>query len=49
MEITGYPAPVITGQRQAPKTIDTQARLILSQMLGHNRIDVIAAYVGSAQ
>ena len=48
-EITGYPAPVITGQRQAPKTIDTQARLILSQMLGHNRIDVIAAYVGSAQ
>ena len=47
-EITGYPAPAITGQRQAPKAIDTQARLILSQMLGHNRIDVIAAYVGSS-
>jgi len=48
-EITGYPAPVITRQRQAPKAIDTQARLILSQVLGHNRIDVIAAYVGSSQ
>ena len=48
-EITGYPAPVIAGQRQAPKAIDTQARLILSQMLGHNRIDVIAAYIGSSQ
>ncbi len=48
-EITGYPAPVINGQRQAPKSIDTQARLILSQMLGHNRIDVIVAYIGSSK
>ena len=48
-EITGYLAPVITGQRQASKAIDIQARLILSQMLGHNRIDVIAAYIGSSQ
>ena len=48
-EITGYQAPVIIGARQAPKAIDTQARLILSQMLGHNRIDVIAAYVGSSK
>ena len=49
MQITGYPAPVIKGERQAPKSIDTQARLILSQMMGHNRIDVIAAYIGSSQ
>jgi len=48
-EITGYPAPVIAGGRQAPKPIDTQARLILSQMLGHNRLDVIAAYIGSSK
>ena len=48
-EITGYPAPVIAGQRQAPKNIDTQARLTLSQMLGHNRVDVIVSYIGSSQ
>ena len=48
-ELTNYPAPVITGERQAPKSIDTQARLILSQMLGHNRTDVIASYIGSSK
>ena len=44
--ITGSPAPAIAGERQADKTLDTQARVILSQELGHNRIDVIAAYCG---
>ena len=48
-ELTNHPAPVITGKRQAPKSIDTQARLILSQMMGHNRIDVIASYIGSSK
>jgi len=48
-EITGHKAPVITGQRQAPKLIDIQARLILSQMLGHSRLDVIASYIGSSK
>lgn len=47
--LTGFPAPVITGTRQADKTLDTQARVLLSQELGHNRLDVIAAYIGSSQ
>ena len=47
--ITGSPAPAIAGERQADKTLDTQARVILSQELGHNRIDVIAAYIGSSK
>ena len=47
--ITGHPAPVFAGERQAGKTLDTQARTIISQELGHNRPDVIAAYVGSGK
>lgn len=47
--ITGFPAPVLTGTRQADKILDTQARVILSQELGHNRTDVIAAYIGSSK
>ena len=49
LELTGFPAPVVTGTRQAHKTLDTQARVILSQELGHNRLDVIAAYIGSSK
>lgn len=49
LELTGFPAPVVAGTRQADKTLDTQARVILSQELGHNRLDVIAAYIGSSQ
>ena len=41
--ITGYPAPVITGKRQADKALDQKARTILAQELGHNRTDVVAA------
>ena len=47
--LTGFPAPVATGTRQADKTLDTQARVLLSQQLGHNRLDVIAAYIGSSK
>ena len=47
--LTGFPAPVVTGVRQANKTLDTQARVLLSQELGHNRLDVIAAYIGSGK
>lgn len=49
LELTGCPAPVVAGTRQADKTMDTQARVLLSQQLGHNRLDVIAAYIGSSQ
>lgn len=47
--ITGYPAPVITGKRQADKTLDQKARTLLAQELGHNRTDVVAAYIGSSK
>ena len=47
--ITGYPAPVITGKRQADKALDQKARTLLAQELGHNRIDVVAAYIGSSK
>ena len=48
-DITGFPASVVAGKRQAEKALDTQAKLILSQELGHNRLDVIAAYIGSSK
>jgi hypothetical protein len=50
-KITGYPAPVMAGERQAPKALDQQARAVLAHELGHSdsRIDVISAYIGSAQ
>lgn len=47
--ITGYPAPVITGKRQADKALDKKARTILALELGHNRTDVVAAYIGSSK
>ena len=47
--ITGFPAPVVFGQRQAGKDLDKQARTILSQELGHGRRDVLAAYIGSSK
>ncbi len=47
--ITGFPAPVIAGERFAPKTLDTEARQIISQELGHSRIDVLSSYIGSGQ
>ncbi len=49
LELTGFPAPVAAGTHQASKALDTQARVILSQELGHNRLDVIAAYIGSGK
>ncbi len=47
--ITGYPAPVIAGKRQVDKILDQKARTILAQELGHNRTDVVAAYIGSSK
>lgn len=44
-QLTGYAAPVIIG-KIVDKTLDRAARLIISQELGHNRIEVSAAYVG---
>ena len=48
-QLTGTQAPVIAGGRTAPRNVDREARQIIAQELGHNRIDVIAAYIGSAR
>lgn len=48
-DITGYPAPVIAGQPLPPKDIDTQARAVIAQELGHNRLDVVSSYIGNAK
>ncbi|MBI3774834.1 MAG: integrase, partial [Gammaproteobacteria bacterium] len=45
-QITGHPAPVVAGERQANKHDDQTARQIIAQELGHGRIDVAAAYLG---
>ncbi|GAB6071019.1 hypothetical protein JCM30760_21160 [Thiomicrorhabdus hydrogeniphila] len=44
-EITGYTAPVF-GEGIKNKESDLQAREIIAQELGHNRIDVISSYIG---
>ena len=48
-EITGSAAPAAAGHRGANKEEDTAARVTIAQELGHNRVDVVAAYVGSAR
>lgn len=47
-QLTGYAAPVNGNQNSHVKHyIDQQARKEISRELGHNRIDVISAYIGS--
>lgn len=48
-QITSHPAPVITGKRTGSKALDHKARYILALELGHNRINVLVAYIGSAK
>lgn len=48
-QLTGSPAPVIGGERLVDKEIDLSARETISSELGHGRVDVVSAYVGSAQ
>lgn len=45
-EITGRDAPVVVGCRLADRKSDKDARKIITQELGHGRIDVISEYVG---
>lgn len=47
-EITGNPAPVVTGQRTASYEKDLKAREELAILLGHNRISVVNSYIGSS-
>ena len=46
--LTGSSAPVISGERLVDKEIDLSAREAVSSELGHGRVDVVSAYVGSA-
>lgn len=50
-QLTGHPAPVIskrTHLSEAEKDADRKARQIISSELGHNRIEITNAYLGSA-
>ncbi|MFY8299456.1 hypothetical protein AAEU28_11855 [Pseudoalteromonas sp. SS15] len=46
-KITGSPAPVVAGKRLISRERDKDARLKISLMLGHGRIDVVSQYIGS--
>jgi len=48
-QMTGSPAPVIAGERLVDKAIDQSARETISSELGHGRVDVVSAYVGSGR
>jgi hypothetical protein len=48
-KITGSPAPVVAGSRVISKERDKEARMQISHMLGHGRIDVIAQYIGTGK
>lgn len=47
--LTGAPAPVVAGKRQADRETDQAARETIALELGHARVDVVAAYIGSAR
>ena len=47
--LTGAPAPVVAGERRVERATDHAARAMISQEIGHGRIEVVAAYVGSAR
>lgn len=46
-KITGSLAPVVSGVRLISRERDKDARLKISRMLGHGRIDVVSQYIGS--
>lgn len=48
-QITGHLAPAVAGQREADKSVDREARQVISGELGHGRPDVLVSYVGSAR
>ena len=46
-QLTGFPAPVNGGRgHQEYRALDQRARQQISYELGHNRIDVVSAYIG---
>jgi hypothetical protein len=47
MQEAGCPAPVMQGGRIADPSVDAEARRIIARELGHDRIDVVAEYIGA--
>ena len=47
-QLTGLPAPVMAGRRTADYKLDQSARAILAIELGHNRVEILNSYIGSA-
>jgi hypothetical protein len=45
--LTGLPAPVVAGRRLADREADRAARQVIAQELGHGRVEILNAYVGS--
>jgi hypothetical protein len=46
-QLTGFPAPVNGGRgHREDQELDQRAREQISHELGHNRIDVVSAYIG---
>ena len=45
-DLTGTPAPVIGGAVTCDRELDREARLMISEELGHGRVDVVAEYIG---
>ena len=45
-QMTGCLAPCVLGGVTAEREVDLRAREVISQELGHGRIDIVAAYVG---
>ena len=46
-QLTGFPAPVNGGRgHREDRALDQRARQQISHELGHNRIDVVSAYIG---
>jgi len=49
-QLTGFPAPVNGGRgHREDRVLDQRARQQISHELGHNRIDVVSAYIGGGR
>lgn len=47
LQEAGCPAPVMLGDQIADPAVDAVARRIIARELGHDRIDVVAEYIGA--
>lgn len=47
--LAGHEAPAVAGERLAERAVDRAARAVIAEELGHGRIAVTSAYLGSAK